>query len=193
MASENKTLGRFILDGILPAPRGVPQIEVTFDIDANGILNVSAKDKATGKEQEIVIQPSSGLTEAEIERMVREAEQHAADDSRRREEVELRNRADTLAYAAERILRETGDSLPSELKLQIEDQVQAIRRALDSRDIAAARRRGMTWNRRWRVPREAPQPVGAAAGGGRGDGGAAAVTEGSTAPTARSTREFREV
>src|SRR5919109_1415995 len=91
LASENKTIGRFHLDGILPAPRGVPQIEVTFDIDANGILNVSAKDKATGKEQKIVIQPSSGLSDAEIQRMVRDAEEHAADDARRREEIEVKN------------------------------------------------------------------------------------------------------
>ena len=109
LARENKSLGRFMLDGIPPAPRGTPQIEVTFDIDANGILNVSAKDKASGKEQKVVIEPDSGLSQAEIDRMVREAEQHASEDAQRREEVELLNRADNLAYAAERILRETGD------------------------------------------------------------------------------------
>src|SRR5687768_18229196 len=98
MAAENKSLARFILDGILPAPRGIPQIEVTFDIDANGILNVSAKDKATGKEQKIVIQASSGLSNDEIERMVREAEANAEEDRRRRDEIEERNRADNLAY-----------------------------------------------------------------------------------------------
>ncbi len=139
MAYENKSLGRFILDGILPAPRGVPQIEVTFDIDANGILHVSARDKATGKEQKIVIQPSSGLSEAEIQRMVREAEQHAAEDARRREEAELKNRADNLAYTAERLLRESGDRLPSDVKLEVESQAQTIRQALERNDVAAVR------------------------------------------------------
>src|SRR5207237_621800 len=110
MASENKSLGRFILDSILPAPRGVPQIEVTFDIDANGILNVSARDKATGKEQKIVIQPSSGLSDSEIQRMVRDAEEHAAEDQRRREEIEVKNQTDNAHYQAEKILREQGET-----------------------------------------------------------------------------------
>src|SRR5947208_7047815 len=116
MATENKSLARFILDGILPAPRGIPQVEVTFDIDANGILNVSAKDKATSKEQKIVIQASSGLAKDEIDRMVREAEANAADDAKRREEIEERNRADSLAYQAEKIVLESGDKLPPDLK-----------------------------------------------------------------------------
>src|SRR5688572_12172556 len=115
MAAENKSLARFILDGILPAPRGIPQIEVTFDIDANGILNVSAKDKATSKEQKILIQASSGLAKDEIDRMVREAEANAAEDAKRRDEIEERNRADSLAYQAEKIVRERGDKLPAEL------------------------------------------------------------------------------
>ncbi len=114
MAAENKSLGRFILDGILPAPRGVPQVEVTFDIDANGILNVSAKDKATGKEQKIVIQSSSGLSDAEIQKMVKDAEEHADDDRRRREEIELRNHADSAHYQAEKMLREQGDKMPEQ-------------------------------------------------------------------------------
>ena len=168
LASENKSLGRFTLDGIAPAPRGVPQIEVAFDIDANGILNVSATDKATGKEQRVVITPTSGLSQEEIDRMVREAAQHASEDSQRREEVELLNRADTVAYAGERILRESGDSLPSELKLQIDDLVQTIRRALDSRDVAAARTATDALESALARAAEAPQPVGAAAGGGRG-------------------------
>src|SRR5262249_12300753 len=109
MASDNKSLGRFILDGILPAPRGVPQIEVTFDLDANGILNVSAKDKATGKEQKITITASSGLSKEDVEKLQREAEAHAAEDAKRREEIEVRNQADTLAYSAERTLREHSD------------------------------------------------------------------------------------
>ena len=132
MASENKSLGRFILDGILPAPRGMPQIEVTFDIDANGILNVSAKDKGTGKEQRIVIQASSGLSKDEIERMVREAETHADEDRRRREEIEARNQADSLVYQTEKLLRESGDRLPSDLKAEAEGRMAAVRSALQS-------------------------------------------------------------
>ncbi len=139
MARENKSLGRFILDGILPAPRGVPQIEVTFDIDANGILNVSARDKGTGRQQKIVIQPSSGLTEMEIQRMMRDAQEHAAEDARRREEIELKNHADSQAYAAERMLRESGDRVPSDARLDIENQVQAVRQAIEQNDVARVR------------------------------------------------------
>jgi molecular chaperone DnaK len=139
LASENKSLGRFRLDGIPPAPRGVPQIEVTFDIDANGILNVSARDKATGKEQRVVIEATSGLSEAEIERMVREAQEHAAEDARLREEAELRNRADNLVYAAEKLLSQSGDQLPSDVKLEVDNQAQAARRALESNDMNALR------------------------------------------------------
>jgi molecular chaperone DnaK len=139
MATENKSLGRFILDGILPAPRGVPQIEVTFDIDANGILNVSAKDKATGKEQKIVIQASSGFSEAEIQRMVRDAEAHAAEDARKREEIELRNRADSAHYEAEKILREQGDKLPEPVRVQLAEKSSAVKRALDGRNVDGIR------------------------------------------------------
>jgi molecular chaperone DnaK len=139
MAAENKSLARFILDGILPAPRGIPQIEVTFDIDANGILNVSAKDKATGKEQKIVIQASSGLAKDEIDRMVREAELNAAEDAKRREEIEERNRADSLAYQAEKIVRESGDKLPPELKTEVEEKTKALQDALKENDIPKMR------------------------------------------------------
>jgi molecular chaperone DnaK len=139
MATENKSLGRFILDGILPAPRGVPQIEVAFDIDANGILNVSAKDKATGKEQKIVIQASSGFSEAEIQRMVRDAEAHAAEDARKREEIELRNRADSAHYEAEKILREQGDKLPEPVRVQLAEKSSAVKRALDGRNVDGIR------------------------------------------------------
>jgi molecular chaperone DnaK len=135
MAPENKSLGRFILDGILPAPRGVPQIEVTFDIDANGILNVSAKDKATGKEQKIVIQSSSGLSDAEIQKMVKDAEEHAADDARRREEIEVRNHADSAHYQAEKMLREQGDKMPEQLRTQVAEKSSAVKRALDANDL----------------------------------------------------------
>jgi molecular chaperone DnaK len=139
MAGENKSLGRFILDGILPAPRGVPQVEVTFDIDANGILNVSAKDKATGKEQKIVIQSSSGLSDAEIQKMVKDAEEHAADDARRREEIELRNHADSAHYQAEKMLREQGDKMPEDLRTQVAEKSSAVKRALDANDVDGMR------------------------------------------------------
>jgi molecular chaperone DnaK len=135
MATENKSLGRFILDGILPAPRGVPQVEVTFDIDANGILNVSAKDKATAKEQKIVIQSSSGLSDAEIQKMVKDAEEHAAEDARRREEIEIRNHADSAHYQAEKMLREQGDKMPEQLRVQVAEKSSAVKRALDANDV----------------------------------------------------------
>ncbi len=141
MAADNKLLGTFILDGIPPAPRGVPQIEVTFDIDANGILNVSAKDKATGREQKITITASSGLTEEEIQRMVREAEQHAEEDRRRKEETEMRNQADTIAYTAEKTLRDLGDKVPSDLRSEVEEKVKAVRDALNGSNIDEIRRR----------------------------------------------------
>src|SRR5438105_4441767 len=139
MATENKSLGRFILDGILPAPRGVPRVEVTFDIDANGILNVSAKDKATAKEQKIVIQSSSGLSDAEIQRMVKDAEEHAADDARRREEIEVRNHADSAHYQAEKMLREQGDKMPEPLRIQVAEKSSAVKRALEGTDVDAIR------------------------------------------------------
>ncbi|MBE0481315.1 MAG: molecular chaperone DnaK [Dehalococcoidia bacterium] len=136
MAADNRTLGRFMLDGILPAPRGMPQIEVTFDIDANGILSVRAHDKGTGKEQKITITASSGLSKDEVERMQREAESHAAEDARKREEIEAKNMADNLAYTAERTLREHGERIPSDLKTEVEAKVTALRSALTGGDIA---------------------------------------------------------
>ncbi|MHB0870290.1 MAG: molecular chaperone DnaK [Chloroflexota bacterium] len=140
MASENKSLGRFILDGIPPAPRGLPQIEVTFDIDANGILNVSAKDKATGKEQRITIQASSGLSKEEIDKMVKEAELHAAEDQRRKEEVEVRNTADTAAYQAEKMVHDLGDKVPADIKSEVEGKIAAVRSALQGQDVDYIRR-----------------------------------------------------
>jgi molecular chaperone DnaK len=166
LASENKSLGRFTLDGIRPAPRGVPQIEVTFDIDANGILHVSARDQASGREQRIMIEPSSGLSEAEVQQMVREAEQHAAEDQRRREEVELLNRADNTAYAAERLLRDQGDRVPSELKLELENQIQAVRQALERRDVAAVRSGLESLERAMQQASQAAGSAGAPTGGG---------------------------
>jgi molecular chaperone DnaK len=135
MAGDNRTLGRFMLDGILPAPRGVPQIEVAFDIDANGILSVKAHDKGTGREQKITITASSGLSKDEVERMRREAEKHAAEDSRKREEVEARNMADTLVYTAEKTLREQGDKVPAQLKGEVDSKIAAVKSALTGGDV----------------------------------------------------------
>ena len=140
MAQDNRTLGRFMLDGILPAPRGVPQIEVSFDIDANGILSVKALDKGTGKEQKITITASSGLSKDEIDRMQKEAESHAADDTKRREEVETRNMADTLAYTAEKTLREQKDKISDELNKEVEEKVAAVRSALQGTDMESVRK-----------------------------------------------------
>ncbi len=132
MAGGNKSLGRFILDGILPAPRGMPQIEVSFDIDANGILNVAAQDKGTGKEQRITIQAASGLSDSEIEQMQRDAEEHAEEDRKRREAAEIRNRADTAAYEADKLLRDQEDKLDDDLKAELEGKIAALRAALEA-------------------------------------------------------------
>jgi molecular chaperone DnaK len=139
MAADNRTLGRFILDGILPASRGVPQIEVTFDIDANGILNVSARDKGTGKEQKITITASSGLSKEEVGRMRRDAEQYAAEDTKRKEEAEVRNSADSLAYTAEKTLRDYKDKIPADVKKDIDDKIASVKAALQGKDINAIR------------------------------------------------------
>ena len=136
MASENKSIGRFILDGILLAPRGMPQIEVAFDIDANGILSVSAKDKGTGKEQRITITASSGLSQDEIEQMVSDAEKFAEEDERRRQEVQTRNNAENLAYAAEKMIQENAENIPEDLKTEVEGKVAALRSALQNNDVA---------------------------------------------------------
>jgi molecular chaperone DnaK len=140
MAADNKTLGRFMLDGIIPAPRGMPQIEVAFDIDANGIVSVRAHDKGTGKEQKIVITASSGLSKEEVEKMQRDAESYAEEDLRKREEVEARNTADTLAYTADKTLRDQGDKVPSDLRQETEGKIAALRSALQSGDINDVRR-----------------------------------------------------
>ncbi|HEY8476253.1 MAG TPA: Hsp70 family protein, partial [Chloroflexota bacterium] len=138
MARDNKSLARFILDGIPPAPRGVPQIEVTFDVDANGILSVSARDLATGREQRVVVQPSSGLSREEVERLVREAQLHAEEDRRKREEAELRNRADAQVYAAEKILREHDTRLPPDVRSALQARLEEVRRLLkEPADVAA--------------------------------------------------------
>ncbi len=137
MARDNKSIGRFHLDGIPPAPRGIPQIEVAFDIDANGILHVSAKDRATGKEQSIRIEASSGLDESEIQKMVKDAESHSAEDRKRREEIEARNRGDQMAYEVEKNLKEHGTKLDAALKSRIEEQLKLLREALKGDNAGA--------------------------------------------------------
>ncbi|MCC7104231.1 MAG: molecular chaperone DnaK [Chloroflexi bacterium] len=186
MAAENRSLGKFVLDGIMPAPRGVPQIEVTFDIDANGILNVSARDKATGKEQRIVIQASSGLAPDEIDRMVKEAETHAEEDRQRRSRIESHNMADSAAYAADKLLREHGERIASELKASIEGKIAEVRSALERDDQSG-------WEAAMRELNELVQQAGAAAYAAQGDG-AGGETGSGTPPQAGTVEgEFREV
>ena len=135
MARDNRTLGKFHLDGIPPAPRGVPQIEVAFDIDANGIVNVNARDRGTGKEQKITITASSGLSKDEVDRMMRDAESHAAEDKQRREEVDARNRADQAVYGAEKFLRESGEKLDPADRMAIESATNDVKKALEANDV----------------------------------------------------------
>ena len=141
MARDNRTLGRFHLSGLPPAPRGVPQIEVTFDIDANGIVNVSAKDQATQKEQKITITASSGLSKEEVDRMMRDAEVHAEEDRKRKEEVETRNQAEQSAHAAERMLKEAGDKVPATDRAAIESAISDLKQAIEQNDMAAIQKR----------------------------------------------------
>jgi len=140
MAADNKSLGRFILDGIPPAMRGVPQIEVTFDIDANGILKVTAQDKATGRSQHITITASSGLSDSEVERMRKDAEQHAEDDRKHKELIEARNTADNAVYTAEKALRDLGDKVPADVKSQVEEHVTKVRGVMNGEDAESIRR-----------------------------------------------------
>ncbi|MFZ2193192.1 MAG: molecular chaperone DnaK [Candidatus Moraniibacteriota bacterium] len=140
MASDNKTLGRFILDGIPPSPRGIPQIEVTFDIDANGILNVKAKDKATNKEQSIRIEASSGLSKEEIEKMKKDAEVHAEEDKKKKESIEAKNMADTLVYTTEKALRDAGDKITADEKKPVEEKIEALKKVKDGDDSEAIKK-----------------------------------------------------
>jgi len=190
MAADNRTLGRFMLDGILPVPRGMPQIEVTFDIDANGILNVSALDKGTGKEQKITITASSGLSKEEVEKLSREAEQHAAEDAKRKEEVEVRNSADSLAYTAEKTLRDHGDKIPDDVKQEIDAKIASVKSALQGQDINSIRNAVQELSQTmqkagtsaYQQPGQ-PPPSGEEPGGGGEEGGDEGTVEG----------EFREV
>jgi len=135
IASDNMTLGRFRLEGIPPAPRGIPQVEVTFDIDANGILNVTAQDKATSKEQKITITASTNLSQTEVERMVRESQDHAGEDSKRKERVEARNQADHLVYQAEKTLNELGAKVDGSVRADIEGKINDVKSAMESDDL----------------------------------------------------------
>jgi molecular chaperone DnaK len=149
MAKDNRTLGRFNLDGIPPAPRGVPKVEVTFDIDANGILNVSAKDMASGKEQKIRIEASSGLSEAEIEKMIKDAKEHAAEDRKRRELIDARNIADSLIYQTEKNLNENGSKLQAEMKNKIEAAVNRLKESAKTDNINEIRSATEALNQVW--------------------------------------------
>jgi molecular chaperone DnaK len=140
MATDNRTLGRFMLDGILPAPRGIPQVEVTFDIDANGILSVRAKDKGTGKEQKITITASGALSKDEVEKLRREAEAHAAEDEKKKGEIEARNTADSLAYQAEKVLRDNKDKIPADVNADIEKKIAAVKETLKGSDADAMKK-----------------------------------------------------
>ncbi|HVC32214.1 MAG TPA: Hsp70 family protein, partial [Chloroflexota bacterium] len=196
MATENKSIGRFILDGILPAPRGLPQIEVKFDIDANGILNVSATDKGTGREQRITITASSGLSKDEVERMVREGEAHAEEDKRRREEIELRNNADSLAYTAEKTMRDYGEKVPVDLKSEVDSKVAAVRSALQSGDVNTIRSATDDLNAALqKVGQAVYGQAGSAAGAGAGPGPEAGpgAEGGPGGPEGTVEGEFREV
>jgi molecular chaperone DnaK len=172
LARDNRTLGRFHLVGLPPAPRGVPQIEVTFDIDANGIVNVSAKDLGTQKEQKITITASSGLSKDEVDRMMREAESHADEDKKRREDIETRNRADQAVYTAERLLRDTGDKIPASDRSAIESAIGELKKAIESNDAAAMARAMDTLTSAQHKAAEAlyrqQQQQGGAPGGGAG-------------------------
>ena len=135
MAYDNKSLGRFILDGIPPAPRGIPQIEVTFDIDANGILNVTAKDKATNKTQSVRIEGSTGLSKEEVEKMKKEAEIHAAEDKKKQEQIEAKNLANSIIYTTEKTIRELGDKISAEIKKEVEEKTEALKKAIETDDL----------------------------------------------------------
>ncbi|MBT5337918.1 molecular chaperone DnaK [Candidatus Falkowbacteria bacterium] len=141
MAQDNKTLGRFILDGLPPAPRGVPQVEVSFDIDANGILNVKAKDKASNKEQNITITASSGLSKEEVEKMKKDAETHAEEDKKKKEQIEIKNQADAVCYSTEKMLKDSGDKVPEDVKKELTDKVEELKKIKDGEDIEAIKKK----------------------------------------------------
>jgi molecular chaperone DnaK len=171
MAADNRTIGKFQLTGIPPAPRGMPQVEVGFDIDANGILHVTARDKTTGKEQKIRIEASSGLSDAEVDRMVKAAEQHAQEDKTRREEIEARNQLDSLVYRVEKDSKEWGDRLPADAKSRLESAIEGGRQALRSGDVEAIRRGLDELNNAYSAAGASLYQAAGAAGGGGPAGG----------------------
>ena len=176
MARDNRTLGKFHLSGLPPAPRGVPQVEVTFDIDANGIVNVTATDKATGKEQKITITASSGLNKDEVDRMMREAESHAEDDRKRKEEIETRNQADQAAYAAERMVKDAGDKLSASDRAPIESAIEELKKAIEKNDVDDMKRKLEALNTAQHKAAETMYKTASASGapGGQPGGGAGA-------------------
>jgi molecular chaperone DnaK len=197
-ATDNKTLGRFILDGIPPAPRGIPQVEVTFDIDANGILDVKAKDRATGKEQQVRITASSMLSKDDVDKMVRDAESHADEDKKRREEVELRNQAEQLTYQAERTLKDLGDKVSAEDRAQVETQVSELRESLKGSETGPIETGMSTLVETLSRVSTAAYQAAAASGEGPGEDGAAGPdgtgpTDGDAAGEETVEGEFKEV
>jgi molecular chaperone DnaK len=189
-ARDNRTLGRFHLDGIPPAPRGMPQIEVTFDIDANGILTVKAQDKGTGREQSVTITASSTLSKEDVERMVKEAESHSAEDRAKREEVELRNQADQMVYQAEKVLKDNADKIPADIKSEVEGKLSELREAAKGSDTAALRTKMDQFNEALqKVGQHIYQPAGAPAdGAGPASGSEAPEEEGEVVDA-----DYREV
>ncbi len=172
MAGDNKTIGRFRLDGIPPAPRGIPQIEVTFDIDANGIVNVSAKDMATGKEQKITITATSHLSDSEIDKMVNDAKTHADEDKKKRELIDAKNKADTLVYSVEKFLKDVGDKAPADQKTKIDDQVKALRKAMESDNVDTINKEVEALQKlQDQLSQSLYSQAGAGAGAGQGTGG----------------------
>src|SRR5205814_5001216 len=171
LARDNRTLGKFHLVGLPPAPRGVPQIEVTFDIDANGIVNVSAKDLGTGKEQKITITSSSGLSKDEVDRMMKEAESHADEDKKRKEEIETRNHADQAVYVGEKTLRDSGDKLAGAERASIESAINDLKASLEQNDIAGMKKRMDALNQAQHKAAEAMYRAASAAGGAAPGGG----------------------
>jgi molecular chaperone DnaK len=166
-ANDNRTLGRFKLDGIPPAPRGTPQIEVTFDIDANGILSVAAKDKGTGKEQKVTIEVGSGLSKDEVDKMAADASAHAAEDKKRRELVDLKNQADSMVYQAEKQLKDSGDKLDADSKGKVESAIAELKKAMEGDDAEALKAKIAAFE-------QAFQAVGAAMAGAAGGAGVGA-------------------
>jgi molecular chaperone DnaK len=186
MARDNRTIGKFQLTGIPPAPRGVPQVEVTFDIDANGILHVSAKDKATGKEQKIRIEASSGLSDNDIQRMVKDAEVHAAEDKKRREEIDLRNRLDAMTFQVEKDLKDWGDRLPADAKSKVDAAIERARKALRADNLDEIKAAQEELNRAYSeagqtfYAQSQAQPGGAPGGEPAGAGTTGSTSQGAT-------------